>query len=84
MGRRDKGRKVVALHEDRLFPADASARGIARRLFASIAHLPIISPHGHTDPAWYALNEAFADPASLLIKPDHYIFRMLYAQGISL
>jgi glucuronate isomerase len=74
----------MPLHEDRLFPAEASARSIARRLFASIEKLPIVSPHGHTDPAWYATDAAFPDPATLLIKPDHYVFRMLYSQGIPL
>ncbi|MGL4727647.1 MAG: glucuronate isomerase [Bosea sp. (in: a-proteobacteria)] len=74
----------MTLHEDRLFPAEASARAIAQRLYASVAHLPIISPHGHTDPSWYALNAPFPDPATLLIKPDHYVFRMLYSQGIAL
>jgi glucuronate isomerase len=74
----------MALHEDRLFPADPTTRAIARRLFASVEKLPIVSPHGHTDPRWYAENEAFPDPATLLVKPDHYIFRMLYSQGIAL
>jgi glucuronate isomerase len=74
----------MALHEDRLFPAEPSVRAIARRLFAAVEHLPIISPHGHTDPAWYALDAPFPDPATLLIKPDHYVFRMLYSQGIAL
>jgi glucuronate isomerase len=46
--------------------------------------LPILSPHGHTDPAWFAKNEPFPNPAALFIQPDHYIFRMLYSQGISL
>ncbi|WP_142847534.1 glucuronate isomerase [Telmatospirillum sp. J64-1] len=72
------------LNEDRLFPADPTTREIARRLYAEIRNLPIISPHGHTDPAWFAKNEPFADPASLLVVPDHYLLRMLYSQGIPL
>lgn len=72
----------LELHDDRLFPADASARAIARRLYAEVRDLPIISPHGHTDPSWFANNEAFPNPADLLITPDHYVFRMLYSQGI--
>jgi glucuronate isomerase len=68
----------------RLFPADGEARAIAARLYESVHDLPIISPHGHTDPSWFALNEPFPDPAKLFIQPDHYIFRMLYSQGISL
>ncbi len=74
----------MLLHDDRLFPADPVTRGIARRLYADIRDLPIISPHGHTDPRWYAEDEAFPDPATLLVKPDHYIFRMLYSQGVKL
>ncbi len=74
----------MLLHDDRLFPADPVTRGIARRLFATVRDLPIISPHGHTDPRWYAENNAFPDPATLFVKPDHYIFRMLYSQGVRL
>ncbi|WP_271897773.1 glucuronate isomerase [Candidatus Phyllobacterium onerii] len=74
----------MALHPDRLFPIEPDARGIARRLFSAVERLPIISPHGHTDPLWYANDEAFPDPASLFVKPDHYIFRMLYSQGVRL
>jgi glucuronate isomerase len=74
----------MALHPDRLFPADETTRAIARRLYGAVAHLPIISPHGHTDPSWYALNEPFPDPATLFVKPDHYVFRMLYSQGVPL
>ena len=72
------------LHRDRLFPGDPSARSIARALYDRIATLPILSPHGHTDPRWLAANQPFDDPASLLIVPDHYIVRMLYSQGAPL
>jgi glucuronate isomerase len=72
------------LHPDRLFPADPGTRSIARRLYESISNLPIISPHGHTEAAWFAENESFPDPTQLLILPDHYIYRMLYSQGISM
>lgn len=74
----------MLLHDDRLFPADPVTRGIARRLYATIRDLPIISPHGHTDPRWFAEDQPFPDPATLLVKPDHYIFRMLYSQGVRL
>ncbi|HZX78387.1 glucuronate isomerase [Lysobacter sp.] len=76
--------KPLALHEDRLFPPDAPTRAIARRLYTQVAHLPIVSPHGHTDPAWFAGNEAFANATELLLVPDHYVFRMLYSQGVPL
>jgi len=72
------------LHPLRLFPSDPDARAIASRLFDSVRDLPILSPHGHTDPRWFAENQPFANPSALFIQPDHYIFRMLYSQGISL
>jgi len=59
-------------------------RSVARALYESVKGLPIVSPHGHTDPRWYALDEPFPDPAQLLIVPDHYIFRMLFSQGVRL
>ncbi|HSX63641.1 MAG TPA: glucuronate isomerase, partial [Pseudoxanthomonas sp.] len=76
--------KPLVLHEDRLFPAEPTQRAIARRLHALVAGLPIVSPHGHTDPAWFAGNAPFANATELLLIPDHYVFRMLYSQGISL
>ncbi len=75
---------MTLLHEERLFPADAEVRGIARRLYAEVAEAPILSPHGHTQAAWFATDEAFPNPAKLLIQPDHYVHRMLYSQGIPL
>ena len=72
------------IEDDLLFPAEAGARPIARDLYAAVKDLPIVSPHGHTDPRWYALDEPFPDPAQLLIVPDHYIFRMLFSQGVRL
>jgi glucuronate isomerase len=67
---------------DRLLPLDPTARAVARRLYDSVANLPIISPHGHTDPRWYAEDAPFPDPAKLFVVPDHYVFRMLHAQGV--
>jgi glucuronate isomerase len=74
----------LTLHADRLFPADTGLREIARRIFAQVRNLPIISPHGHTDPGWFATDTAFEDATSLLLVPDHYLYRMLYSQGIPL
>ena len=76
--------RPLQLHEDRLFPSDPAQRAIARRLYAQVATLPIVSPHGHTDPAWFAGNAPFADATELLLVPDHYVFRMLYSQGVPL
>ncbi|MCC6870527.1 MAG: glucuronate isomerase [Burkholderiales bacterium] len=74
----------LELHPDRLFPADPSTRDLARALYATVKDLPIVSPHGHTDPQWYADDPAFPDASALFITPDHYVFRMLYSQGLRL
>lgn len=71
------------LDPDRLFPADPQLRAIARRLYEDVKDLPIVSPHGHTDPSWFANDTAFSDPASLFLTPDHYVLRMLRSAGIS-
>lgn len=72
------------LNPDRFFDANPTIRGIARDLYHSVRALPIISPHGHVDPNLLADNSSFPDPAELILIPDHYIFRMLYSQGIAL
>jgi len=72
------------LDTDRLFPSDPQSRGIARALYESVRDLPILSPHGHTDPRWFAENRNFKNPAELFVIPDHYVFRMLASQGISM
>jgi len=74
----------LVLNPARLMPSNPIVRDIALRLYNSVSKLPIISPHGHTDPSWFAENEPFSNATELLIKPDHYVFRMLYSQGISL
>lgn len=76
--------KPLRLHPDRLFPAEPRTRDITRALYATVADLPIISPHGHTDPSWFAYDQPFANPSDLLIVPDHYVFRMLMSQGVAL
>ena len=75
---------MALLDDDRLFDAEPRARGLARALYGGIRNLPLVSPHGHTEPRWYAENARFPDPARLLIVPDHYVFRMLFSQGIRL
>lgn len=72
------------LDENRLFPSDSAARSVAAKLYETARKLPIISPHGHTDPRWFAEDKAFPNPSALFITPDHYVFRMLYSQGVSL
>ena len=77
-------KRTLHLHEDRLFPAEPGARGVAQRLYALVKDRPILSPHGHTDPQWFAGNQPFTNAAELLLAPDHYLFRMLYSQGVDL
>ncbi len=67
-----------------LFPTEGKLREIALEIYHYIKDLPIISPHGHTDPKWFAENKAFNNPVDLLITPDHYIYRMFYSQGLAL
>lgn len=69
---------------DRLFPVEPHVRKLARTLYEPVAELPIISPHGHCDPRWFAENARFPDPAQLFVVPDHYVFRMLVSQGVPL
>ncbi len=60
-------------------------RSLAFELYAPISNLPLICPHGHVDPRLFADPDyQFGSPVDLLIIPDHYIFRMLYSQGIKL
>lgn len=75
---------MALLDADRLFPVEGHVRAMARALYQTVATAPIVSPHGHTDPRWFAENEAFPDPAQLFVTPDHYVFRMLHSQGVSL
>jgi glucuronate isomerase len=77
-------RGVSGLDADRFFDSDPSIRRHARDLYDGTRALPIVSPHGHVDPALLATNDPFPDPASLIITPDHYILRMLYSQGVPL
>jgi glucuronate isomerase len=74
----------MLIHEDRVFPAEPGTRTIAKALYEQVRALPIISPHGHTQASWFAKNEPFPDPAKLFVQPDHYVYRMLYSQGVSM
>lgn len=72
------------LHPDRMLPADPTLRPIAREIYQGVRELPIISPHGHVPPQWLADDVPFGDPTSLLITPDHYVNRMMHANGVDL
>ena len=74
----------LTLHDDRLFPADEGTRKIARAIYAQTRDLPIISPHGHVPPVWIADNTSFDNPTRLLLTPDHYINRIMHANGVEL
>ncbi|MEO3940420.1 glucuronate isomerase [Paenarthrobacter nicotinovorans] len=72
----------IAAHPDRLLPADPGTRSIARSLLERVQDLPIISPHGHVDAAVIEQNTPFPDPAALLVSPDHYVTRLIHANGV--
>src|SRR6202035_781443 len=76
--------RPLHLDPERFLPSDPGTRRIAVRLFSAVERLPIVSPHGHTDPSWFAGNAPFEDAVSLLLWPDHYLLRMLMSAGVSL
>ena len=76
--------KPLALHEDRYFDPAPAVRDKARALYERTKDLPLVCPHGHVPPRLLAEDEAFPEPAALILEPDHYIYRMLYSQGVSL
>src|SRR5689334_2380678 len=71
-------------HPDRLFPVDPGTRALARTIYDEVRDLPIISPHGHVDARLLLDDQPFHDPASLLVTPDHYVKRLLHADGTPL
>lgn len=75
---------TLAPHPDRLLPADPGVRRIARALYESVARAPILSPHGHVEARMLLEDAPFADPAALLVTPDHYVTRLLHANGVPL
>jgi glucuronate isomerase len=78
-------RPKLFLPDDRYFDPNPRRKEIAQRLYAAAADLPLVCPHGHVDPRMFADEDySFGTPVDLLIIPDHYVFRMLYSQGISL
>ncbi len=78
-------RQFMPERADRYFSGNSAQRAVARALFESVADLPLICPHGHVDPLLFAdASYHFESPAELFLIPDHYVFRMLYSQGVSL
>jgi glucuronate isomerase len=76
--------ETTLINEYRFFDPDEKVRKMAYELYQSVKNLPIVSPHGHVEPKMLATNQPFPDPTELIIIPDHYIYRMLYSQGIKL
>ncbi len=72
------------LDDYRFFDPEESIRKTAYELYLNVKDLSILSPHGHVEAKMLADNQPFPDPTELIIIPDHYIYRMLYSQGISL
>src|SRR5690348_11040199 len=75
---------TLTVHPDRLLPTEPGVRDVARRLYAAVRDLPIVSPHGHVDPRILLDDTPFADPTSLFIQPDHYVTRLLHAGDVGL
>src|SRR6266704_1532161 len=83
-GRRSSEPVTAVLDRDRFFDPDPAVRRVARELYEETRRLPIVSPHGHMDPRILSRDEPFPEPAALIVQPDHYILRLLYAHGVSL
>jgi glucuronate isomerase len=76
---------TIYLPDDRYFGPDAEQKETALHLYHAVKDLPLLCPHGHVDPRVFADPDySFGSPADLFIIPDHYVFRMLYSQGIPL
>lgn len=67
-----------------LMPVEASTRDLAVGLYELVSSLPIISPHGHVDPQMLWENRRFASAADLFIYHNHYVTRLLHADGVDL
>ena len=54
-------------------------------MYAGVEGLAHVCPHGHVPPALLADPGAtLGTPAELFVIPDHYVFRMLYSEGVPL
>jgi glucuronate isomerase len=82
--RRNMKEKLI-LNPRRFFDTDIKVRDIAVELYESVKDSPIISPHGHIEPQIFVdENYTFKNPTELIITPNHYLYRMLYSQGVPL
>ncbi len=55
--------------------------GLAKEIYESVSEMPIISPHGHVDPVLLLDDRPLGEPTSALIRPDHYITRLMHTHG---
>ena len=74
------------LHPDRLLPSRArGTRAIARRLYESVQRpADPFAARPYRSALVCAKTSPFPIPATLFVKPDHYVTRMLYSQGVTL
>jgi glucuronate isomerase len=73
---------MTTLHPDRLLPADAGERAIARELYEGVRSLPLFCPHTHIDPSVLAEDRPFTDPYEVFVASDHYVLRTLISRGV--
>ena len=72
------------LRQDRYFDPQPDQKALAMQLYSQVREMPIISPHGHVDPALFSQADYhFPNPSELLFQNDHYLLRMLHSQGVS-
>jgi glucuronate isomerase len=77
--------ETITLAPDRYFDPDPQQKAVALELYQLVADKPLVCPHGHVDPRLFADPDYdFGSPTELLLIPDHYVFRMLYSQGVPL
>lgn len=74
----------MKLAETSLFAGQESTVQLANELFQLVAKKPILSPHGHVDARLLLENKPFANPSELFIYFDHYVTRLLQAEGYEL
>ena len=72
----------LILHPDRVLPVNQRQRAVARTIYEQSSTLPLVCMHGHVEADVLAENRPFADPAQLLVVPDHYVTRMMVSQGV--
>lgn len=76
---------AIYLPDDRYLGPDEGQKAVAQHLYGLVRDLPLVCPHGHVEPRMFADPDySFGSPTEMIIIPDHYIFRMLYSQGMTL